>query len=457
MQSTPPWLLTDPAAALGRFPDAIGLGDIKKGFAISPAWDALFALGFPHMLFIVDGHKDDKNPRKAAEKADKANDPEVYPHEFPRGVVSRYLRATAINSYYEDRWNRALNDGSEFTKEEATARLRKLLEPEGGLYEFRTCEVIYLIEALYGTAFTMDTLLTAFEGWTKWADGSEIAGHVVTALGFLLRRLPAKAAAAAKARLVKLAAIPMDEYLATDFHLLLGGAPAYKKLISDTGRPEGLSFALHTRDPKLLIRLGEKSNGDWHLDPWFVFWAGDAMLAQWPTRMARSSAWRHRSLAIELTLLKSPAVGPVMEVLLTKKRAAPVAEAWLAENGMAKQASSKDLGKPRKQSAGKKPNKAQSRPVSQIEKDFDELAQDTADKLDAVRGKRKEEQKVLKASVDRYATLRSELGEPPLEAVVHFFGADGVAWQRARKPALQRLRATEAELSRWIEILEAME
>jgi|GEM_PF-6025839 len=454
----PPWLLTDPAQALARFPDAIGLGDIKKGFAISPAWDGLYALGFPHMRFIVDGHKDDKNSRKAAEKADKANDLEIYPHEFPRGVVARYLRASGINSYYEDRWNRALDNGSEYTKEEAVARLAIFFEKGGGNYEFRTCEVIYLIEALFGTAFTMETLLTLFEKWTLWADGSETAGYVVTVMGFLLRRLPQKAAASAKARLVKLSQIPMDEYLQTDFLLMLGGAPAYKKLISETGRPEGLSFASHVRDVKLLLRLGEKSNGDWHLDPQFVFWAGDAMLAQWPTRMARSSAWRHRSLAIELTLLKLPSVGPVMEVLLTKKRSAPVAEAWLSENGMTKRSSAKDLdlGDSRKTSARKKPNKVQSRPVSQIEKDFDELAQDTADRLDAVRGKVKEEQKVLKASVDRYATLRSELGEPPLEALVHFFGADGVAWQRSRKPALQRLRATQVELSRWIEILEAM-
>lgn len=56
----------------------------------------------------------------------------------------------------------------------------------------------------------------------------------------------------------------------------------------------------------------------------------------------------------------------------------------------------------------------------------------------------------LAEAVRRYAAAKG-LVDPgcEYENVVHFFGADGVGFEKVRKPALQRLEASQAELMKW--------
>lgn len=436
-------LSIDPTRALGRYdPKAVGLNELRKGFAVSPAWDALFALGFPHLRFIDEAPPASMDPRKAAEQAVRAIDPDAFPHAFPAAAVPRYLRASAIHKNRAAQHAAALDDGRPYAREEAPKRIALLVDPANLGYEFVVDDVLYLIEALFGTAFVVDALLRIFEGrpakvWMKSEQTS--AGAAVTACGFLLRRLPPPGAAAARKRLEKLAAKPMDEDLKERFDLMLGGAEAYWRILIDAGRPEGFVFAVHAGDPALYARLAKNARDAWQLDPWFVFRGGDAVLKLWPSAIAGADAWRHERLAIELGLMKSKAVGPCMKALLKKKAAAPIAQAWFKAGGKAPALPA-----------------AKKRPEAVVEKDFDVLAADTATALDRARGDRQKERRVLEAAAKRYAELRGELGQPGREALVTFFGDDGVAIGKSRKAALQRIRSTDEEFARWTRILESL-
>ena len=57
---------------------------------------------------------------------------------------------------------------------------------------------------------------------------------------------------------------------------------------------------------------------------------------------------------------------------------------------------------------------------------------------------------MIDEAVQRYGELRSSVDAPPMEAVGHFFGVDGVGDERDRALAFLRLKPTEEELERWM-------
>lgn len=434
--------------ALARFaPDAVGLADLKPGFAISPTWDALIALGFPHMRFIEDAAMAPAAARKAAEKAIAALDPDAFPHVFPAPAVPRFLRAGAINKYHAEKWSAALDDATGFSQAEAAARIAALVDVEGVASGFRADDALYLIEALFGTAFTMNAVVDALAARDEesWMSEQGAVCDVVTASGFLLGRLPRRAHAELRKKLEKIATTPMNPFTKEAFTLMLGGMKGYGQVFSaEPDRPEGFVFATHACDPALYARLATDEDDSWGLDLWFAFWGGDAVLERWAAAIRGADAWRHQRLAIELSLLRSPVVARLMKVLLTKKRAAKVAQAWLDSPG----ASTKQKGNA--------PKPAKERSEKAVEKDFDALAAEVAVAMNAARGDRKEERRILKDAVKRYVELRTELGQPGKEAVVTFFGDDGVAFGKARKAPLLRIRSTDAEFARWVGIVESL-
>lgn len=82
----------DLAAVLRRCEGASGLASIKPGFAITPEYDRLFALGFPHLRLLVSGCMDDRAPQLHARKAAHQYDP-FYRVAWPEKVAHRYVRA----------------------------------------------------------------------------------------------------------------------------------------------------------------------------------------------------------------------------------------------------------------------------------------------------------------------------------------------------------------------------
>lgn len=85
---------------------------------------------------------------------------------------------------------------------------------------------------------------------------------------------------------------------------------------------------------------------------------------------------------------------------------------------------------------------------------FDEVSDWLASELPAVLGDAAREEGVCRTAVERYA-LAKTLVDPDgaYENVTHFFGADGVGFEKARVPALAQLSLAQADLSRVLDRL----
>ena len=91
---------TNNSPRLSGFPDAAGLASVRAGFCDTPEGDALFALGWPHVRFVVDGHKDDEDPPGNALKIlGMADPPQRF--EWPRRVATGLVRAWGLPSIFE--------------------------------------------------------------------------------------------------------------------------------------------------------------------------------------------------------------------------------------------------------------------------------------------------------------------------------------------------------------------
>lgn len=91
---------TEKSPRLSAFPDAAGLSAVRAGFCDSPTGDALFALGWPHMRFLVDGHREDADPPGSALKILAMTDPPAR-FEWPRRVATGLVRAWGLPSIFE--------------------------------------------------------------------------------------------------------------------------------------------------------------------------------------------------------------------------------------------------------------------------------------------------------------------------------------------------------------------
>src|SRR5215468_11777862 len=76
-------------AALEHGSAASGARFVRPGFAITPEADLAFALGFPHLEYIVDDHPDDARAEMIAYER------RSYRLGWPRNVAIRWCRITA--------------------------------------------------------------------------------------------------------------------------------------------------------------------------------------------------------------------------------------------------------------------------------------------------------------------------------------------------------------------------
>lgn len=61
---------------------------------------------------------------------------------------------------------------------------------------------------------------------------------------------------------------------------------------------------------------------------------------------------------------------------------------------------------------------------------------------------------MLSAAREEYASIRSDLGVEPEEALVQFFAVDGCGFARTRKPAFARVKsAKKSDRDRWCQML----
>ncbi|MFZ5477633.1 MAG: hypothetical protein ACOZNI_12725 [Myxococcota bacterium] len=193
-------------------PGGSGLAMLRPGFAWTPADDARFALGFPHVREVVDPPADESTPRPSAralvERVDRAPQLRWY-RDTAQSVVRAWGGVAAWEQSLNERILRAqavkdIARTDPLTREEADALLGNRLERElPGLSERAVENVVLLLEALVGAEAVVESIVSRLESFdaemllSEWS----LPPVVTWQLGYLLLRLPEPLATAQRRRL----------------------------------------------------------------------------------------------------------------------------------------------------------------------------------------------------------------------------------------------------------------
>lgn len=178
-------------AALVHGASAQGAAYVKKGYTFSPEMDLAFALGYPHFVYLADGHPADEDPAVLGSQfiADNARDITIWPRE----VAYRAARAWSSLNNASLRAERFKEDKGPIREDEAADIVRTRLRA------FRGDVLMLLLEGMVGPDVVADAAVSAME--TYGEEDWDAMGGAPYALGFVLLRLPAATAEKLRGRL----------------------------------------------------------------------------------------------------------------------------------------------------------------------------------------------------------------------------------------------------------------
>jgi hypothetical protein len=183
---------------------AYGARFVKRGFAISPDVDLAFALGYPHLEYIVDDHPDDARAEMIAYER------RSYRLGWPRSVATRWCRITASKGFkrtpqgateLDGAGKKALKNGAPLTEEEIGLSLKAMFSDTTSYEDLR--DLVRLYEAFVGPDLIATAIIDALEKSSNnvWNHQDHDRASVVHHLGFLLLRLPGSPSDKLRARL----------------------------------------------------------------------------------------------------------------------------------------------------------------------------------------------------------------------------------------------------------------
>lgn len=279
-------------AALVHGSNAFGARYLKQGFSFTPEQDLKFALGWPHMKELVDGHPDDAEPEKAA-RASLENDYPDIRLAWPRQVALRLARfhSTPLVHDYSNvnpetglpgltaAAAAALADATPLSADEARARIAEMFTEQGSRsFSNRIEGALYLLEAFVGPDAVLDAAVTALCGYSpeRVLNAGRSLRDAPLAIGMLLLRVPEAERARQMARLEELFQKSSGSGIVGE---LLG--PLDAMLHGAAGiRSAWPGYRIHVLDDPGLVAEGRRSKpndvyGDLP-DPRIVFLGGEA-------------------------------------------------------------------------------------------------------------------------------------------------------------------------------------
>lgn len=191
-------------AALEHATAASGAKQIKSGFATTKAGDLAFALGFPHLEYIIDDHPDDARAEMIAYER------RSYRLGWPRNVAIRWCRITASKGFkrtpqgateLDGAGKKAIKNGTPLTAEEVGLSLKAMFSDTTSYEDLR--ELVRLFEAFLGPELIATSIVDALEKSSNnvWNHQDQDRAQVMHHLGFVLLRLPAGQADKLRGRL----------------------------------------------------------------------------------------------------------------------------------------------------------------------------------------------------------------------------------------------------------------
>jgi len=277
---------------------------MKEGFAWEPAFDRLFALGWPHVRFVVDGHGDDAEAGRHATTAIDGSLEGHYFVQWPRQVALRYVRAfggrgsgafTTRNAFVSAAVGA---ETPQVTEAEAREMLAARVRAGGPTGTWFTEHFVLLLEALVGTEVVLDALTGALEGEVGTDEEVE---QLAYAVGFLLLRVDAGVVEHQRARLrAVIERAGSDDYLHDGLACALGGGAAARSM----GRNP--IYYHHVIDDPEAVREAVEA-GRWLPSARHVFLGGEAVLeAVAPHWKMQKDAELQGKLALQLAPIRSP-------------------------------------------------------------------------------------------------------------------------------------------------------
>ena len=190
--------------ALAHGAGALGARFVVPGFALTAEADLAFALGFPHLEYIIDDHPDDLRAEMIAYER------RSYRLGWPRNIATRWCRITASKgcrrspqgaTELDTAGKKALKNAAPLAPDEIAATLKAMFSDTSSYDDLR--ELVRLFEAFVGPELVASAIVDALEksSNTVWnhqdADRALVMHHV----GFLLLRLPPALADKLRSRL----------------------------------------------------------------------------------------------------------------------------------------------------------------------------------------------------------------------------------------------------------------
>ena len=319
--------------------DAFGARTIKPGFALTAEDDLLFALGWPHVRYVIDGHPADLVTDPAA--IEKAVFRSQVGLDVPRGIAMRRIRAFAAFANGPDGKLRqgavrALQNDARMSEDEAKAFVLEHLS--GRSLGVQQLEIAFLLEAIAGPNAIAEAITTAFEN----AADAQLLDHAAEkstwafALGFLLLRASADVSIGLRQRLEAImsrcpredvnshsVANVLDQVLHTSKASLRSDHTEQSLLLHWVGEAEAVRAEL---DPKRRPFCGA-------LYARMVFVGGEEVIDYYKKHYDKvREAPVQRAIVAEFGRIASPRIRELIAAMSEKSKAEDEAHAWLDRN-----------------------------------------------------------------------------------------------------------------------------
>jgi hypothetical protein len=342
--------VSDPAAfapVLASAKDAFGLRAMRPGFSFSSSQDALFALGWPHMCALVDGHPDDADPAESTRRIVETLDPPyfepAYRGAWPREVAYRFMRSLGVPHFRRAGSSTAITSealarfamAGPPTRADIAATFHFVFTSGHMLARWMTPSMVLLAEAIVGSEPAADALMSALEKLTAdhWSSSVPQVAESAYQLGFLMLRMKeaARRETTARARKILERARAADPtcYGAMMLDCVVGGAEAAERSGNLT-----LSRFGHVLDNgRVIVDVEKQKIGEFFPDARLAFLAGPELLDLWAKRWRElKSADKQRAFLWQLHWIRSEKATAIVKELASTSKVRTEASAWLASH-----------------------------------------------------------------------------------------------------------------------------
>ncbi|HEX4416352.1 MAG TPA: hypothetical protein VH165_00575 [Kofleriaceae bacterium] len=339
---------TRTTAALEHGTAASGAKLVKPGFATTKAGDLAFALGFPHLEYIVDDHPDDARAEMIAYER------RGYRIGWPRNVAIRWCRITASKGFkrtpqgateLDTAGKKALKNGTPLTAEEVGLTLKSMFSDTSSYEDLQ--DLVRLFEAFMGPELIASSIVDALEKSSNnvWNHQDHDRAQALRHTGFLLLRLPASLADKLRGRLAaifdrRVKALPTKELgprkgergsLLRALDLVLNGRAGVERSGErDEDMLEPADLVHITNDPAFVCEAARQRVS---VDSRMVFLGGEPVLERMIEVFPRFRGM-HPQLLDSFAEVASPRAVELLQRIAKGKEVAERAQAVLAARGL---------------------------------------------------------------------------------------------------------------------------